>query len=146
MINGLIYVGSSRNLKSRRITHFSLLRNGAHANKRLQSDFTLYGEDNFTFDIIEYCPIALMASLESSCILQLQSSMPDKGYNKNISCNNSHSNSGRKPEPNKKQAITISILRTTISEHGGKEPMRDFLYSEIRKEYENILSRSKKVA
>lgn len=45
--NGRIYVGSSKNLKSRLRLHFSLLRKGSHKNRKIQKDFNRYGEDAF---------------------------------------------------------------------------------------------------
>jgi group I intron endonuclease len=51
-INNKIYVGSSVNLKSRRWKHLSLLRNGNHHNKHLQSAYNKY--QDFNWNIVEY--------------------------------------------------------------------------------------------
>lgn len=52
--NGMIYIGSSKNMHTRIIQHKSDLRNGRHKNPKLQNAFDKYGESNFRFAIIEY--------------------------------------------------------------------------------------------
>lgn len=47
------YIGSSINLYNRRKTHFSKLRLNYSTNKYLQKDFNKYGENNFSFEILE---------------------------------------------------------------------------------------------
>ena len=53
--NNKIYIGLSQNLEQRIKTHISKLNHGNHINNHLQSAWDLYGEENFKFDIIEYC-------------------------------------------------------------------------------------------
>lgn len=48
------YVGSAAYLKSRFSAHRRLLKNEKHQNRYLQNVFNKYGEDNFTFEVIEY--------------------------------------------------------------------------------------------
>lgn len=45
--NGKMYIGITKNLRQRITTHFSKLRNNKHPNPKLQSDFSIYGEDYF---------------------------------------------------------------------------------------------------
>lgn len=47
------YVGSSSNIKRRFVSHRHSLRHNKHPNKHLQNCWNLYGEDAFTFEIIE---------------------------------------------------------------------------------------------
>lgn len=54
LINKKFYLGSSMNLKKRKATHLSTLRNKKHHNKHLQNAWNKYGEKNFEFDIVEY--------------------------------------------------------------------------------------------
>lgn len=54
-INGKSYVGQSRDVKLRKCRHLSELRNNRHFNKYLQSAYNKYGEDNFSWSVIEYC-------------------------------------------------------------------------------------------
>lgn len=49
------YVGKTKGIKKRVHEHFRLLRKGAHPNYRLQSAFSLYGEENFFWEIEAYC-------------------------------------------------------------------------------------------
>lgn len=48
------YVGSSVNLKTREVEHFRLLKQGRHDNTQMQTDFNLYGENAFHWEILEY--------------------------------------------------------------------------------------------
>lgn len=41
--NNRVYVGSSKNFKQRKSTHFCLLKKGEHKNRRLQKDFKKFG-------------------------------------------------------------------------------------------------------
>jgi group I intron endonuclease len=53
LANGKQYIGQSSYVKNRFAKHKSLLRRGVHENRKLQTDFTLYGEDMFTFSRLE---------------------------------------------------------------------------------------------
>ena len=53
-INDHFYIGSAVNLKRRRIRHFSELRNQKHNNKHLQAAWNKYGENAFTFTVLEF--------------------------------------------------------------------------------------------
>lgn len=58
------YVGSSTNLQARLMQHRSRLRNNKHENIKLQRAWNKYGEDNFQYFILEYCPEELLISKE----------------------------------------------------------------------------------
>ena len=47
------YIGSTINLLKRKSSHFAALRRGNHDNPIMQHSFNKYGEDTFTFSIIE---------------------------------------------------------------------------------------------
>lgn len=57
LINGKMYIGSSVNIRRRLITyansHLKLLTLNKHSNPHLQNSWNKYGEDNFSFNIIE---------------------------------------------------------------------------------------------
>lgn len=53
--NGRVYVGSTVNLKTREIRHFTDLLRGMHANSMLQRSFNKHGAECFRFDVIERC-------------------------------------------------------------------------------------------
>lgn len=51
--NGRHYVGSSKDVKSRTMRHFSMLRKGSHHSKILQNAWNKYGEKSFRVDVLE---------------------------------------------------------------------------------------------
>lgn len=53
-INGKVYVGSATNFSKRWGTHIGLLRKGTHHSRHLQRAYNKYGEDSFSFSVIEY--------------------------------------------------------------------------------------------
>ena len=52
-VNAKFYIGSTNNLKRRYYSHYCSLRGGYHANEYLQNSFNKYGEQAFTFEILE---------------------------------------------------------------------------------------------
>lgn len=54
IITGKIYIGSSQNLQKRFFTHLNLLNNNKHHSKHFQNSWNKYGEDNFSYEIIEF--------------------------------------------------------------------------------------------
>ena len=52
LINGKVYIGSTKNCKIRWSQHLDSLCRGDH-NKHIQAAFNKYGEENFSFEIIE---------------------------------------------------------------------------------------------
>lgn len=55
MVSGNFYIGSSKNLASRRGRHMYVLRNGIKENVRIFNDCNKYGVESFIFKVIEYC-------------------------------------------------------------------------------------------
>jgi group I intron endonuclease len=55
VINGKFYVGSAVGFSHRKSQHFSALNLNEHFNIHLQRSWLKYGQDNFVFEIIEYC-------------------------------------------------------------------------------------------
>lgn len=49
------YIGSAHNTHRRKLEHLSMLRRDAHANVIMQRCFNKYGEESFTFKVIETC-------------------------------------------------------------------------------------------
>lgn len=60
--NGMCYIGATADLKRRIREHKYALKSGKHENKHLQFDFKIYGIENFSFEIIDYCK-----SLKTNC-------------------------------------------------------------------------------
>jgi group I intron endonuclease len=53
VINGKVYVGSTKNLKSRWCDHRSSLRRGTNSSRRLQSEWEIFGDNSFAFELLE---------------------------------------------------------------------------------------------
>jgi len=53
LINGKFYIGSSNNIEKRWYDHKRNLKNLCHPNQKLQNSWNFYGEDKFSFEIIE---------------------------------------------------------------------------------------------
>ena len=53
--NNMIYIGSSKNVKTRIYNHKYCLKNNSHHNFYLQQDYNLYGLENFKFEALETC-------------------------------------------------------------------------------------------
>lgn len=54
-ITNKIYVGSAVNFKNRWSWHIKDLKRNAHRNSKLQRAWNKYGENTFTFHVLEYC-------------------------------------------------------------------------------------------
>lgn len=62
--NGKKYVGSSKNICRRLLTHRSYLRKGVHVNSKLQNSWDKHGEQYFKCYAIEFCDISRLAERE----------------------------------------------------------------------------------
>lgn len=70
-VNDKCYVGSSKNTKSRWLSHLQALRKGTHCNRYLQRVFNKYGENSLRFEVIFNCPEELLHEYEELFISQL---------------------------------------------------------------------------
>jgi hypothetical protein len=52
--NDKIFIGSAKNLPGIFNSNKFQLKNGMHRNKELQNDYTLFGENNFLYEILDY--------------------------------------------------------------------------------------------
>lgn len=78
--NKKIYIGSSINLRDRRNAHFSELRRNKHGNRHLQNAWNKYGEQAFTFEVVEFVLPMSLTSREQHW-LNLLSPFGKKGFN-----------------------------------------------------------------
>lgn len=74
-----VYVGSSRNIKQRWSAHRSALRSGSHANSYLQNAWDKYGEEDFSFEVLE--ETASLIEQERAWVENLNSCDRDSGFN-----------------------------------------------------------------
>jgi len=80
--NGKGYVGSTRDLNHRLISHGSLLMSGKHGNKHLQNSFNKHGGAGmFAFLIEEECDPSELLIAENRYIRQYQAMDGNRGYN-----------------------------------------------------------------
>ena len=71
IINNKTYIGQSKNVNKRFIHHKSMLRSNNHANPYLQKSWNKHGENNFVFEILEYCEVHEL-TLKEKFYLSLQ--------------------------------------------------------------------------
>lgn len=56
-VSGKIFIGSGKNLPGNINRNKFQLKNGLHINLELQKDYSEFGEDNFTFEVLDYLDI-----------------------------------------------------------------------------------------
>lgn len=71
-VNSKIYIGSTKNFKSRKNEHLSSLRSGKHHCIYLQRSYEKYGKNNFIFEILEECDIKCLLEKEIFWIEKLK--------------------------------------------------------------------------
>jgi group I intron endonuclease len=82
LVNSKRYIGSaSISLLSRMRAHRKTLREGRHFNRHLQAAWDLYGESNFTFQVMTRCRPSKCIECEQTLIDEFKSADPDFGYN-----------------------------------------------------------------
>lgn len=75
------YIGLSTNIYKRWIQHRADLNNNHHINQHLQSAWNIFGEDNFSFEIIEICSKDMLSSREIYYIDLYKTTNNQYGYN-----------------------------------------------------------------
>lgn len=81
LADGKKYIGQSRNIQKRLISHKGYLINGKHRNLHLQRSWNMYGESGFQFFVIEICDSQALDELERHYISIHQSTCDKFGYN-----------------------------------------------------------------
>lgn len=84
--NGKKYVGQSYSVSRRFLVHKNKLRKGKHPNIHLQSAWNKYGENSFSFEILEYCPIDALNEREEYWINAFKT-YTSEGYNMTLGGN-----------------------------------------------------------
>ena len=122
LINDKKYIGQSKNIKNRRLQHLSELRGNYHSNEHLQNAWNIYGEENFSFEVLEYCPIKSLDEKEIEYISKFNTTNRTNGYNYE---SGGSLNKQIHEETIEKISYTISKNQTTtgfyrVSKHYGK--------------------------
>ncbi|SDH45051.1 GIY-YIG nuclease family protein [Desulfosporosinus hippei] len=77
--NEKAYIGQSKNILDRWEKHKNSLRNGKHHSKSLQIEWDIYGEENFTLEVLEECEYRLFERKKSEFIFKFDTLK--NGYN-----------------------------------------------------------------
>jgi len=64
LVNNKCYYGSSKDIEKRWITHKNYLNSGKHINIILQRSWDKYGENNFSFEVVEECSETILLERE----------------------------------------------------------------------------------
>jgi len=82
LINNKVYYGSAKNLKKRFTSHLNSLRNNDHGNSILQRHFNKYGEESFSFEVVEFVDdLNLLIKREQFYLDALFSSKEESPFN-----------------------------------------------------------------
>lgn len=81
IINHKFYIGSTEDYTRRKQNHKYSLRHNCHPNQYLQNAFNKYGEENFKFEIIEYCEINELIIKEQHYLDLYKTYKNNIGYN-----------------------------------------------------------------
>lgn len=110
--SGRSYIGQSVNLAKRLMEHRASLRRGAHDNRYLQRAFDKYGEDQFSFSVVEYSSPSRLTEREQFWIDRV-------GFDRlfNLSPSAGRSQQGVKRSLETRQRISSSKRGTKVSEH-----------------------------
>jgi group I intron endonuclease len=82
LINGKNYIGRAKNFRTRVASHKSELNLNHHKNIHLQSAWNKYGAENFTFKILEQCPVEQHLEREMYWIEFMDTY--ERGYNRTV--------------------------------------------------------------
>ncbi|AIG27436.1 hypothetical protein EGH10_20865 [Brevibacillus laterosporus] len=83
LVNRKIYIGSSKDAEKRHFQHWQALKRGTHHNIHLQRAWAKYGEENFSFEIIEKLdgPPNKLIEREQYWLDQTKCYMSEVGFN-----------------------------------------------------------------
>ena len=81
LANGKVYIGQSSNLSKRITDHKWMFVKGNHKSIPLQEAYNQYGPNNFTYEIVEYCPKEQLEERERFYLTQYGWPNPDKMFN-----------------------------------------------------------------
>ena len=106
------YVGQAISIYKRFGDHISDLNNHTHFNSYLQHAWNKYGENDFTYSVLEYCPIEQLDERERYYIAKLDLLNRDLGYNRRTG----GQNGGSKMSVEAKEQLSESIKASYTDE------------------------------
>lgn len=137
---GRVYVGSTASIKTRVSYHRSKLRNTKHDNSYLQNSWNKYGEDAFSFVILELCEVSHLLDRESYWMDQTGCCDKSVGFNldtiavRKMHCEETKAKIGAAHKGKIVSAETrqkLSVLRIGVST-GRRTPEQRINYSRAR--------------
>lgn len=105
--NGKRYIGSSKNIYNRWHEHWHNLKNNKAHNIHLQNSWNKYGEENFLFEILEYCSLENLLAREQFYISSLS---PEYNFSEFVI-----SNTNRIITEEQKEKISATLKRKYAS-------------------------------
>lgn len=139
LINGKMYIGSSKNLVNRATNHRKNLKDNKHSNKHLQSSYNKYGGENFIFEVIEYCDNYVEREQYWMDLFDVNN--PKKGYNKRLKA---ETNSGRRFKLSDEHRKKISIRQLARRDEIAKWASEFHKGKIVSKETKNRMSKAQK--
>lgn len=115
LLNGKIYIGSSKDVHYRWKKHRQYLNKNRHKNPYLQRAWNLHGEDNFKFEITEETSVNTLIGREQFWLDNKQSYNPVIGFNL---CKKAYSTLGKPPS---QKCIDIISKKWIIIDPQGNE-------------------------
>jgi group I intron endonuclease len=107
-VTGRYYIGSAVNFNTRKSHHFGKLRRNVHDNNYLQRAFNKYGEDSFSFIVMEYvADKSKLIEREQYYLDNLKPCERDIGYN---ICPTAGNLLGYKPSKQTKEKISAGLI------------------------------------
>lgn len=117
LINHKKYIGQSCNIKKRLSEHRRRLNcKDSHENRHLQRAWDKYGEENFSFSIIEYCDKCYLDEREIYWINYYNSSCDKNGYNAEL---------GGSKNNKKLSKLTKKQISKTLKEQRNSQEYKD---------------------
>lgn len=121
IVNGKMYIGSTVNPFSKRFgCHRKRLRKGIHHSQHLQAAWNKYGEQNFSFEIIEIAEPELCREREGYYMALYKTLDPKYGYNVEIVNTNGITNASEETKK-KLSAITKQQWKDGIHSNNSKK-------------------------
>lgn len=118
-VNGKIYIGSTKNLRTRWNKHQADLRANRHGNRHLQNSWNKYGEVAFTFEILELVMPWAIQDREQYWLDKLRPFDKKIGFNLSVKSNSGMG--GRKHTPESRAKISAAHVGKPLSpEHRAK--------------------------
>jgi group I intron endonuclease len=112
-INNKVYIGKATKLSARIGSHKYLLRKNKHNNNYLLNAWNKYGEESFTFTIIEKCERFLLPEKEAYWVSFYNSNDQNFGYNLMVVGRKNHHHS----DETKKKMSDAKLGKKNTAEH-----------------------------